>query len=263
MKRDNSSIKEIEALLCGISSPYQAKTYLDLKKVDRDLTRIKPQDEVMIESGAGLCLDLLFWVGKKVRLHGLAVDLDKKALKIAKSWSKELGVRSRMDFCLGDALHQPLRSGQADVSVSFSSIEHLPDRRLVQQWINEMSRTTKEDGTVVLTTSNRLWPSYMILQILKRANRAWGIDEFFFHPYDLRSMIKKAGLCPVAFGGRGLYYYNLIPPGFPGAAHLHMGFVRLLNVFQSFPFFSIVSGRIGFRAVKKCTDQAPDQEENM
>jgi len=251
LERDNSLIKEIEALLRGISSPHQAKTYLNLKKVDRDLTRIKPKDEVMIESGAGLCLDLLFWVGKKVKLHGLAVDLDKKALKIAKSWSKELGVHSRMDFCLGDAVHQPLRSGQADVSVSFSSIEHLPDRRLAQRWINEMSRITREDGTVVLTTSNRLWPSYTILQILKRVSRAWNIDELFFHPYDLRSMIEKAGLYPVAFGGRGLYYYNLIPSRFPGAAHLHLGFMKLLNIFQSLSFFSIISGRIGFRAVKK------------
>lgn len=253
MEESDSSIKEIEALLRRISSPHHEETYLDLKKVDRDLTRIKPDDRIIVEAGAGLCLDLLFWLRKYTNLQSLAVDLDKKALTIAKSWAKELGIHSRMDFCLADALHQPLRSGQVDVSVSFSSIEHLPDIKLAQQWVDEMSRITREGGTAVLTTSNQLWPSYRILQIFRRISRAWTIDELFFHPYDLRSMIEKTGLHTVAFGGRGLYYYNLIPPGFPGAAHLHLGFMKFLNLFQSFSFFSIISGRMGFRAVKKLT----------
>lgn len=257
MNKNDSSIKEIEALLRRISGPHYAKTYMDLKKVDRDLTRIEPEDRIIVEAGAGLCLDLLFWVGKYTGLHGVAVDLDKKALTTAKSWAKESSIHCRMDFCLADALRQPLRNGQADVSVSFSSVEHLPERKLAQQWIDEMSRTTREGGTIVLTTSNQLWPSYTILRIFKRISRTWkraraNTDELFFHPYDLRNMIEKAGLHPVAFSGRGLYYYNLIRPKFPGVEYLHLGIVKFLNLFQFFSPFHIISGRIGFRAVKKC-----------
>ena len=251
MRKSDPSIKEIESLLRRISSPHHPRTYLDLKKVDRDLTRIKPEDRIIVEAGAVFCLDLLYWLRRYTSLHGLAIDLDRKALTIAKSWAKELNVHSRPDFCRADALNQPLRNGQADVSVSFSSIEHQPDRKLAQQWIDEMSRITRERGTVVITTSNQLWPSRAILQALGRISKVWKTDELFFHPYNLRSMIENAGLHPVAFAGRGFYYRNLIPPNVRGSARLHLGLLKFLNIFQSFSCLGIISGRIGFRAVKK------------
>jgi len=243
------SIKEIEALLSRLSGPYQAKLYLDLKKVDRALTKIESKDSIVVEAGAGLCLDLLFFVSNH-NMHGVAVDLFKKALITAKSWAKELGIHNRMDFCIADALNQPFRDEQVDLVVSYSAIEHLPRKELAQEWINEMGRITRKGGTVVLTTSNKLWPTYALLRILDRV-RAWKINELFFHPYEVKDMMEKARLCPTAFDGRGLYYYDVIIPRFPGVAYLHLAISKIINSLQDFSCFKVICGRIGFRATKR------------
>lgn len=253
MDKDCNSTKEIEALLSRVSEPYQAKRYLDLKKVDRALTKIATENSIVVDVGAGLCLDLLSLVSHR-HVYCVAVDLSKQDLITGKLWAKELDIHTRMDFCVADALNLPFHDERADLVVSYSAIEHLPRRELAQRWINEMSRITCKGGTAVLTTSNKLWPTYALIRIRNRIRKpieAWRINEFFFHPYEVEDMIKKAGLCPIAFEGRGLYYYHVIRPCFPGSSRFNSAVEKIINLFQNFSCFKILCGRIGFRAIKK------------
>lgn len=254
MDKNYNLIKEIEALLRRLSGPYQAKRYLDLKKVDRELTKIGSKDGVLVDVGASLCLDLLFSVNR-YHIYGVAVDLHRQALIIAKSWAKELGIHTRMDFCVADALNLPFRDGQVDIVTSYSSIEHLPKKELAQNWINEMSRIAREGGTIVLTTSNKLWPTYALMRVLNKIGKnmieAWRAHEFFFHPYEVKNMIEKAGLYPTAFDGRGLYYYDVILRNFPGTTYINLAISKIINLFQNLSCFKVICGRIGFRAIKK------------
>jgi ubiquinone/menaquinone biosynthesis C-methylase UbiE len=249
LSKNRITIEEIEALLCRISGPYQAKRYLDIKKVDRALTKVKSEDRILVEVGAGLCLDLLLLVSHH-SIYGVAVDISKQALMTGKSWAKELGIHTQMDFCVADALNLPFRDGQADLVTSYSAIEHLPKRELAQKWINEMSRITRKRGTIILTTSNKLWTMHALIHILKRI-KGRRINEFFFHPYELKNMVENAGLCPTAFNGRGLYYYHVIPSNFPGTMYFNLAISKIINSFQNFSCFKVVCGRIGFRAIKK------------
>jgi len=79
LNRNGISIKQIEALLSRLFGPIVAKRYLDLKKVDRELTKIKFENGIFVDVGAGLCLDLLFFVGN-YPIYGVAVDLSKQSL---------------------------------------------------------------------------------------------------------------------------------------------------------------------------------------
>jgi len=246
------SIEQVEALLSQLSGPRQAKRYLDLKKVDRTLTKIGPEASILVEVGAGLCLDLLL-LASHHRIYGVAVDFSKQSLTTGKSWTKKLGIHAKMDFCIADALNLPFRDGQVDSVVSYSSIEHLPKRELAQKWINEMARITCERGTIVLTTSNKLWPMYTLVRISKRIRigliESWKTNEFFFHPYEVKDMIEDAGLYPTSFGGRGLYYYNILLC--PLTTYINLAISKIINLFQNLSCFRIICGRIGFRAIKK------------
>jgi ubiquinone/menaquinone biosynthesis C-methylase UbiE len=253
LKKNGISIKQIETLLSRVSGPIRAKKYLDLKKVDRELTKIEIENSTFVEVGAGLCLDLLYLTGNH-KIYGVAVDLSKQSLTTGKLWAKELGVHAQMDFCVADALNMPFRSGQIDLVASYSAVEHLPKKELAKQWINEMSRITRNEGTVVLTTSNMLWPMYALTKLSNKIGigliASWRTSELFYHPYEVKAMIENAGLCPVSFNGRGLYYYNVLP-FFPLTTYLNLVILKIINVFQIFSSFRIICGRIGFRAIKK------------
>jgi 2-polyprenyl-3-methyl-5-hydroxy-6-metoxy-1,4-benzoquinol methylase len=238
--------KKIEVLFRRVAGgSYEAERYLDLKKVDKFLTPVMARNSVIVDVGAGLCLDIIYFVGSYYA-YGVAIDLSKRDMIIGKSWSKELGIKDRIDFCVANALNLPFYDGTIDLVVSYSAIEHLPVKESIQKWVNEMSRITVETGSVVLTTSNKLWPMNPLVDILRKIT-GWPPSEFQFDPHELKNMIEKAGLRPAAFNGRGLYYYQLIPK----SRHLNLAVGKIINLFQDFPCFKVICARIGFFAIKK------------
>jgi len=239
----------LEALLSKLWDPLEAKRYLNIKKVDRALTKIHPGNYIA-DIGAGLCLDILTYMTADRSIKGVAVDISKKDLVIGRDWAKILGVHNRLDLCIASALNLPFRDERIDLSVSYSAIEHLPKREFAQSWINEMARITRKGGTVVVTTSNKLWPTYIFIRITEFLKHRRS-NEFFFHPYEVKAMIERAGFCPVAFCGRGLYYYELFPSILPGSKYINSAVSKIINSLQNFSCFQVICGRIGFRAIKK------------
>ncbi len=246
---DNKDIEHFLALHWGKE---KAKSYLEIKKIDRRLTKISTRN-IVAEIGAGLCLDILSYAKADRSTKYVAVDLKKEDLLTAKKWAKTLGVEDQIDFCVSSALALPLRHNSVDVTISYSAVEHLPKRELTQQWANEMSRITRIGGTATLTTSNKLWPTYLLLQKMNRFKLLKNMkvdDEFFYHPREIQKILEKAGLRSIMFGGKGLYYYDLVPPFLPGASYLHQFLSKAINSFENYASFQVLCGRIGFRAVK-------------
>jgi len=243
-ENDQNLVDDLDVFLTKLWGPLKANRYLDIKKVDRRLTKVSAEDHLAIDVGAGLCLDSIR-LAKVSRVFCIAVDLQRSALTQGRSWATELGVSKKLDFVVASALDLPFRNSRADLTVSYSAIDHLPSRESVQRWFDEMSRITRPGGGVVLTTSNRLWLFYPAFQLACHVLPGFR-KELFFRPSELVVMMTKAGLRPKAFDGRGLYY----PYTRKGFVHISLFMGKLINSFQDLSIFKVLCGRIGFRATK-------------
>jgi ubiquinone/menaquinone biosynthesis C-methylase UbiE len=246
LEENDHSLENIRALLARLWGPLKANRYLDIKKVDRDLTQLKIGDHLVIDVGAGLCLDSLL-LASNPEVSCISVDLQRSALDQGRSWAKELGIRGNIDFIVASALDLPIRDARGDVTVSYSAIDHLPSKKPVQLWFDEMSRVTHHGGHIILTTSNRLWLCYGPFQLASHIIPNFR-QELFFRPSELAVNMMKAGLNPEAFDGRGLYYP--LPYNTKGFFLLNMILGKFINFFQDFSSFKKFCGRIGYRATK-------------
>ncbi len=82
--------------------------------------------------------------------YTIAIDLDIRALLIANKYYST----SNLDYVCGDAKYLPLRSDSIEVFISFETIEHLDKPTL---FINEITRTLKPSGTLIISTPNKRW----------------------------------------------------------------------------------------------------------
>jgi SAM-dependent methyltransferase len=132
-----------------------------------------------------------------------ATDLGEETIRIAQDTARAaLSDRlfERLSFQVADGTALPFEDATFDVTVSMSTVDHVPDGAARQQFINEMARVTRPGGRVVLTVPNRWNRVYA-----RRADLAAsgsGAPEFFeycFSPVELRRMVHKTGMRIVAF----------------------------------------------------------------
>ena len=110
----------------------------------------------------------------------------------------------------GDAVNLPLKAGLADLTVSITVLEFVPNWRKA---IAEMVRVTKPQGRIVIAVLNRNsgWAEVRI----RSGKRIW-MDAHFFTPNELVSELEKYGsvtwTSSVFFGhdGRFLWMADLL-----------------------------------------------------
>ena len=129
-----------------------------------------------------------------------ATDLGSETIRVAefaarRQLSPEL--LERVEFMVADGTALPFADASFDVTLSFSTVDHVVDAEARQRFVDEMARVTRPGGRVVLTTPNRWSRGYA------KREEIYGLAaEFFeycFTPVELRRMVARAGLRVVRF----------------------------------------------------------------
>ena len=112
-----------------------------------DLARPSPEEKIL-DAGCGTGIFTADILDRGTRVTGL--DLSLPMLRRAKFKGY-----ARLELLQGDMRHLPLPNGAFDKTVSITALEFIEDAK---QAIDELFRVTKNRGTIVVATLNRLSP---------------------------------------------------------------------------------------------------------
>jgi SAM-dependent methyltransferase len=133
----------------------------------------------------------------------VAIDLSPQSLEGAENiLRRELhpDLAAKFSFRLADACDLPFEDGTFDVSVSMSTFDHIPSAEARQKAVDEMARTTKPGGYVIVTVANRWNLPYAagIWKMMREKTLHYGY-AYLFSPMEIRKIGERAGLRPVSF----------------------------------------------------------------
>ena len=149
---------------------------------------------------------------------GSAVDISEESLKAAEAIvRRELhpDLASRFKFQYGDCCSLPFAEESFDLSLSMSTYDHLPTSEARQKAVDEMARTTKAGGHVIVTVANRWCLPYAagIRKMMREKTLHYGY-AYLFSPLELRRIGIRAGLRPIRFAS-SISPPDVWLPGYP------------------------------------------------
>jgi len=203
------------------------------------LTSIDIKNKKILNIGCAEPIDELQFIEKVEKW--VALDINVKLIKTAEKIAKRklhLDLFSKLEFVQGDVTKLQFADNSFDIVLSFSTIEHIPDKKLREKAVLEMARVTRMGGNVIITVPNR----YSTFYFAHNRNKKLGISDYeyayLYTPFELRNIMKLAGLTPVKF----ISEYN----GFGAMPSILPGIIK-----KTLYFLSYFGERIGFRAIKK------------
>jgi SAM-dependent methyltransferase len=148
----------------------------------------------------------------------VAIDLSPQSLEGAeKILRRELhpDLAAKFSFKLADACDLPFEDGTFDVSVSMSTFDHIPSAEARQKAVDEMARTTKPGGHVIVTVANKWNLPYAagIWKMMREKTLHYGY-AYLFTPIEIRKIGERAGLRPVSFAS-SISPPDVWLPGYP------------------------------------------------
>ena len=116
---------------------------------------------------------------------------------------------------MADACDLPFEDDTFDVTVSMSTFDHLPTAEARQKAVDEMARTTKAGGHVIVTVANRWCLPYAagIWKMMREKTLHYGY-AYLFSPIEMRQIGERAGLVPVSFAS-SICPPDVWLPGYP------------------------------------------------
>ena len=121
------------------------------------LSKIEIADKEILNVGCFVPMDEIQFAGT-VRKWA-AIDLSPGAIEVAtKIVDEELPghLAQRCTFQVANAGSLPFEDESFDITVSFSTIDHIPDGDVRKRAIEEMARVTRKAGHVIITVPNKL-----------------------------------------------------------------------------------------------------------
>jgi SAM-dependent methyltransferase len=207
--------------------PHSIHRYLEMKQIDWQLW--DKLSGLVLDVGCHIPLDAVILSRMPLVKRTIIIDLRVPPKRL---------VPRKSSFVQCDATRLAFPDESFEVVMSFSAIEHLPNRDLQRLWVSEMVRVVKPGGQLLVTVDNawswlnRIWDRY---RPPMRRLRASELRNWAMGAGDLKVEAKTSG---------ALYYWGFRPP-FRGSAHIAYRLDRLLNPLSSwFPWFG---NRIGYR----------------
>jgi SAM-dependent methyltransferase len=127
----------------------------------------------------------------------VATDLGEETIRVAEEAARRHlsdEVLDKLSFEVADGTQLPYSDESFDVTVSFSTVDHVPSAEGRQRFIDEMARVTRRGGRVVITVPNRWNRGYANRARLVGPERAPVYYEYCFSPPEIRRMVVSAGL---------------------------------------------------------------------
>ena len=189
----------------------------------------------VLNVGCSFPVDELYYA-RKIG-HWTAIDISPQSIEGAeKLLRRELhpDLAAKFSFKVADACDLPFEDGTFDVAVSMSTIDHIPSAAGRQKAVDEMARTTKRGGHVIITVPNWWNLPYAagIWKMTKEKTLHYGYAHLF-SPIEIRKMAAKAGLRPVSFASSIAPLDDVWLPGYPaivrGPAKLEFKIHRTLG----------------------------------
>lgn len=155
----------------------------------------------VLNVGCSFPIDEIYYARKIGRW--VAVDISEKSLAAADRILREElnpALAKKFAFQYGDACDLPFDDETFDVSISMSTFDHLPTAEARQKAVDEMARTTKRGGWVIVTVANWWCLPYALgtWKMMRDKTLHYGY-AYLFSPIEIRNIGKKAGLEPVYF----------------------------------------------------------------
>lgn len=183
--------------------PREQYTYM-ISKMHADYTlmeKVGVENKYILNVGCSFPIDEIYYARKIARW--VSVDISPKTLQVAEDiLRREIhpNLASKFVFQYGDACNLPFDDNTFDVSVSMSTFDHLPTAYARQKSVDEMARTTKRGGYVIVTVANWWNLPYAagIWKMTRDKTLHYGY-AYLFSPIEIRRIGIKAGLKPVHF----------------------------------------------------------------
>jgi SAM-dependent methyltransferase len=155
----------------------------------------------VLNIGCSFPIDELYYARKASRW--VAIDLSPQSIEGAETLlRRELhpDLAEKFSFEVADACELPFDDDVFDMSISMSTIDQIPSAEARQKSIDEMARTTKPGGHVIVTAANWWCLPYAagIWKMTREKTLHYGY-AYLFSPPKLRRMGEQAGLRPVSF----------------------------------------------------------------
>jgi SAM-dependent methyltransferase len=170
----------------------------------RILVNVFPPDHMtFLDVGSGPGSRTIPIIGSREHTQLILLDQSKNALDIAIKYAKQKEVPVNYVQANGFQLPFPDKS----ISCVFANgvNEHFCDP-LRQQFITEMSRVAKEDGTVAIIVPNKWNFFHTTNKIIRESMGTWPFGpQFDFTPHELKQRMKKAGLREIKHHGAGAF----------------------------------------------------------
>lgn len=191
----------------------------------------------VLNVGCSFPIDELYYARKIERW--VSVDLSPRSLVGAEAiLNRELhpNLARKFSFVLADATELPFEDDTFDVSICMSTIDHIPSAKARQAAVDQMARTTKPGGHVVVTVPNWLCLPYAagIWKMTREKTLHYGYAHLF-SPREIRRIGQRAGLKPGFFASSIAPPDHVWLPGYPAVirwpAKLTFGLLRFLGYF--------------------------------
>jgi SAM-dependent methyltransferase len=190
----------------------------------------------VLNVGCSFPVDELYYARKVDRW--VSVDLSPRSLEGAEViLNRELhpDLAKKFSLVVADACDLPFEDDTFDMSICMSTVDHIPSAEARQKAVDEMGRTTKPGGHVVVTVPNRWCLPYAagIWKMTREKTLHYGYAHLF-SPREIRRIGLRAGLKP------GFFASSIAPPevwlpGYPVVirwpAKLTFRLLRLLGYF--------------------------------
>jgi len=195
------------------NDPRENWWYYHISKIKTDyhlINRVGLRDKVVLNVGGFFPIDEVFFAPIVKEFY--SIDVSPEVIEFArKVVEHELSANliKKIHFEVADASDLTYEDNFFDVSMSFSTLEHIPgeDKRL--KAFSEMARVTKRSGYVIITVPNKLnrRPYKASMKMQKAGNCPFGC-EHWYTPGELKKILIENGLEPVYFASSAGDYSN-------------------------------------------------------
>jgi SAM-dependent methyltransferase len=203
--RSEAALASYDALAAEFEQhdPRDHHTYLSSKlRSDYSLLEsVGVEGKSVLNVGCSFPIDELYYA-RKVG-SWVAIDLSGPSLEAAETILKrELhpDLAAKFSFRVADACDLPFDDDTFDISVSMSTVDHIPTAEAREKAVSEMARATKPGGHVIVTVPNRWCLPYAagVSKMTREQTLHYGYVHLF-SPREIRQIGERAGLRPVAF----------------------------------------------------------------
>ena len=230
------------------ADPREQYSYMH-SKMRSDYTlmeKVGVRGKSILNVGCSFPIDEIYYA-RKIR-KWTSVDISTESLKGAEAIvRRELNpdLASKFTFQYGDACALPFENDTFDLSISMSTFDHLPTAAARQKAVDEMARTTKVGGHVIVTVANWWCLPYAagIRKMMREKTLHYGY-AYLFSPIEIRRIGLRAGLRPLHFAS-SIAPPDVWLPGYPALIRYPAALVfKLLRI------AGYVGRRIGYAFLK-------------